>query len=99
MQGKTTKYIFVAFALTWFGWLFDAMDSMIYGMTIPAMIKEWHVTQSTLGLIGTSFLLAYAVGDLLFASYADRFGRKPMLMLSIAVYGAFTGLCGFARSW
>jgi MFS family permease len=63
------------------------------------MIKDWHITQSTLGLIGTSFLLAYAVGDLLFATCADKYGRKPMLMLSVAVYGAFTGLCGFARSW
>ena len=99
MQRRTGRYIFVAFALTWFGWFFDAMDSMIYGLTIPAMIKEWHITQSTLGLIGTAFLLAYAVGDLVFASFADRYGRKPMLMLSIAVYSVFTGLCGFARSW
>ncbi len=46
MQRRTGRYIFVAFALTWFGWFFDAMDSMIYGLTIPAMIKEWHITQS-----------------------------------------------------
>ena len=94
-----TKYIFVTFAITWFGWLFDALDSMIFGMTIPAMIKEWHITPSTIGLIGTCFLLAYAFGDLLFATVADRRGRNPILMLSVAVYGVFTGLCGLAGSW
>jgi len=99
MQNKTTKYIFTAFVLTWFGWLFDALDSMIYGMTIPSMIKEWNISQSTLGLIGTSFLLAYAVGDLLFATYADKYGRKPMLMVSVAVYSIFTGFCGLAKNW
>jgi putative MFS transporter len=99
MRTETNKYIFVTFAITWFGWLFDALDSMIFGMTIPAMIKEWHITPSTIGLIGTCFLLAYAFGDLLFATAADKRGRKPMLMLSVAVYGVFTGLCGLAGSW
>jgi putative MFS transporter len=99
MRTGTGRYIFVAFAITWFGWLFDALDSMIFGMTIPAMLKEWHITPSTIGLIGTFFLLAYAVGDLLFATMADRRGRKPMLMLSLAVYSIFTGLCGLAANW
>ena len=42
------------------------------------------------------FLLGSTVGGLAAGSLADRFGRRPLLVATILLYSAFSGLTYFA---
>lgn len=91
------KYMYVVFALTTLGWLFDALDQMIYAMVAPWIMKDWSLSTVELGLIGSIFLLGNATGSVVGSVLADIYGRKPLLWISALVYSGFTGLAGFAQ--
>ena len=80
------------------GWMLDAFDVMLYAMVLPALIAAMGMTMATAGLLGSSTLIASAVGGILFGLFADRRGRKPALMISVLMYSVFTAACGLARS-
>jgi putative MFS transporter len=91
------KYIYVVFALTMLGWMFDALDAMIYAMIAPWIMADWKLSTIELGLIGSIFLIGNASGSVIGAILADIYGRKPLLWISALLYSAFTGLAGFAK--
>src|SRR5258708_11731919 len=39
-----------------------------------------------------------ALGGVIFGFLGDRYGRKPMIATTVAIYGVGTALCGFSRS-
>ena len=44
------------------------------------------------------FLLAMALGQLISGTLSDRFGRKPVLVVSGALFFVFSALCALAPS-
>ena len=79
------------------GWMLDGMDVTLYAMVIPALLSEFHLTTSQAGALASVTLIASAAGGVLFGFLADRAGRRPALMLSVAVYSVFTAACGLSR--
>ena len=49
--------------------------------------------------IVTAFMLAFGTGQILYGPLSDRFGRKPTLIIGLAVYTAFGVLATFATSF
>lgn len=47
----------------------------------------------------TAYLLGFGAAQLFYGSLADRFGRKPVLMVGLALYVLFAGLCAFSTSF
>jgi DHA1 family bicyclomycin/chloramphenicol resistance-like MFS transporter len=47
----------------------------------------------------TAFLLGYGVSQLIYGVAADRFGRKPVLIVSMSIYIVFSLACAFAPSF
>lgn len=65
-----------------------AIDSML--PAFPAIGRSLHVTDpNSLQYMITAYMLANAVGSLVAGPLADRFGRRPILLMSIAF--AFVG--------
>lgn len=88
---------FIAAAL---GWMLDAFDVMLYAILVPALVQdpELHLSLTASGRIGSVTLLAAACGGIAFGVFADRYGRKRALMVSVLLYSIFTGACGFAQT-
>ncbi|HSJ02361.1 MAG TPA: MFS transporter, partial [Verrucomicrobium sp.] len=85
------------------GWVFDAFEGQLFNVTrmemlphflgdqaSPAMVKMWG--ERFLGI----FLIGGTLGGWLFSSLADRWGRKPVMILTILFYSIFSGLMAFA---
>lgn len=47
----------------------------------------------------TAYLLGFGVAQLAYGSLADRFGRKPVLLVGLSLYVLFAGLCALSTSF
>lgn len=82
-----------------FAWLFDAMDVGMLSFVITAVTKEWQLSSSQAGLIGSISSLGMAVGAILLGSLADRYSRQSILILSLLMFSIFNGISAFVSSY
>jgi MFS family permease len=68
------------------GWMFDAMDFLIYVLAIGRIQTYFGFSAATAGLLGTFTLLSAAAGGLAFGVIADRIGRVRALNITIAIF-------------
>jgi MFS family permease len=68
------------------GWMFDAMDFLIYVLAIGRLKTYFGFGDATAGLLGTATLLCAAAGGLAFGIVADRLGRVRALNLTILIF-------------
>jgi AAHS family 4-hydroxybenzoate transporter-like MFS transporter len=74
----------------------DGYDTLMLAFIAPLISKEWALHPQTVGAIFASSYAGAALGATAIGIAADRFGRKTMLLASLALVGVFTILC--ARS-
>mgnify|MGYP000954318939 FL=1 len=70
--------------------MFDAWDVSLNGVLIPLLSKEWDLTAGQAAWIGTANLLGMALGAFVWATIADRIGRKAAFTATLAVFAVFT---------
>jgi len=74
-------------AVLFVGVLMGALDISIVGPAIPSIEETIQVDQRSLGWIFSIYVLFNLVGISLFAKLSDRFGRRNIYMLAIAIFG------------
>jgi SHS family lactate transporter-like MFS transporter len=76
----------------------DSLDFFILIFCVPAIAKEFHTKPSA--VLGAVFLTQAfrPVGALLFGMLADRYGRRPVLMINILSFSVIELACAFAPS-
>jgi SHS family lactate transporter-like MFS transporter len=86
------------FLASFLGWTMDSLDYFILILCAPAIATEFHTKPSA--VMGAVFLtLAFRpVGAVLFGLLADRYGRRPVLMMNILSFSVIELACGFAPS-
>lgn len=98
-QVPVSRFHYKLLLLTGLGWLFDAMDTGIIAFVLPVLAKEWGLSATQMGFIGSIGLLGMAVGAVLAGSAADKFGRKMVFSATLIIYSVATGLCGLAWNY
>lgn len=91
------RFHYELLAITGLGWLFDAMDTGLIAFVLPVLAKDWGLTTSQMGAIGSIGLVGMAIGAVLAGTIADRLGRKTVFSMTVLLYSIATGLC--ALSW
>ena len=84
---------------TFFGWMLDGMDVMIFSFVMPTLIALWQISAGEAGLLGTTTLLFSAIGGWMAGLAADRYGRVKVLQITILWFAVFTFLSGFTNSF
>lgn len=70
----------------------------MYLPTIPSMMREFHTTPS-MTQMGISMAMAgMGLGSLLWGSASDRYGRKPVLIVSLIIFVLSTALSLFSKT-
>ena len=88
-----------AVAAGFLGWSFDAFDFFVLAFVLPAAAKEFGKSIPSLALTTTATLATRPIGAFIFGLFADRCGRRPVLMANIAFYSLIEVLSGFAPSY
>lgn len=81
------------------GWLFDAMDTGLIAFVLPVLAKEWGLSPSEMGMVGSVGLVGMAIGAVLAGTIADRIGRRGVFALTLLLYSIATGLCALAWNY
>jgi AAHS family 4-hydroxybenzoate transporter-like MFS transporter len=68
----------------------DGMDVAIMGFLAPGITKEWGISKAAFGVVMSAAPFGLAVGALLVGPLSDRYGRKKLLMASVAWFGLFS---------
>jgi SHS family lactate transporter-like MFS transporter len=88
-----------AFWAAYLGWMLDGFDFTIIVLLFPDIQKSFGVNNALAGAMVTATLLFRVIGGAAAGTAADRWGRKPALILSILWYSCFAFLSGFSTSY
>jgi AAHS family 4-hydroxybenzoate transporter-like MFS transporter len=77
---------------------FDGFDLGTIGMATPSLIKAWGVLPKDFTIAFVMSSVGILVGALASGPLGDRFGRKPLLIISTAFIGIFSVLSAFTWS-
>ncbi|NBW26305.1 MAG: MFS transporter, partial [Betaproteobacteria bacterium] len=69
-----------------------ALDSAIVGPVLPALRAAFGIDNRTAGLLSTVFALSSMCSTALMAYFSDRHGRRPVYLVSVALF-AIGSLC------
>jgi MFS family permease len=74
-------------------------DRAIAGALAEPIRREFHLSDTQIGLLGTVFTLLYAVVGVPIGRLADTHSRKKILACGIVVWSALTACNGLARNY
>ena len=85
-------------------WILDGLEVTIVGSMSEALKPAdtgLGMSNFDIGLAGAMYVAGGCVGALFFGQLTDRFGRKKLFLITLAVYAVATVLTAFApnRAW
>jgi MFS family permease len=75
------------------------MDRWVAASAATPIKAEFGLTDAEVGLLGTAFLLVYAVAALPFGFWADRGIRRTVIGVGVTIWSLATLFSGFARNY
>ena len=78
------------------GWTLDAFDFFLMVFVLKDIANEFNTKIPAVAFAITLTLAMRPIGALIFGRMADKYGRRPTLMINIACYSLFELLTGFS---
>jgi MFS transporter, AAHS family, 4-hydroxybenzoate transporter len=76
----------------------DGFDTLILAFIAPLVAKAFGLSPVEMGKLFAVNFIGAVIGGLSFGPLADRFGRRVMLLVSLAIVAMVTLLCSLAES-
>src|SRR5580658_258467 len=77
---------------------FAPLSIDMYLPSMPLLEKVFNATTAQVQITLVTFLLGFALGQSLYGPVTDRFGRKPPLYVSLALFVISSAACALSRS-
>lgn len=94
LTGAVLRVTLVCFAVS----MIDGFDTLMLSFVAPLLAKSLQIDHAALGRVFGAGFLGTVLGSIVAGPAADRFGRRPMLVLALVITGLFTLACAFATS-
>ena len=78
--------------------MIDGFDTLMMSFVGPLLLKSLQIDHAALGRVFSAGFVGTVIGSLVVGPAADRFGRKPMLIVALLVTGVLTFACSYATS-
>ena len=79
--------------------LLNFYDRQAPGALVELMRKEFHLSDTKIGLLGSVFIWVYALAGLPLGRVVDVWSRKKLLAIGVTVWSALTAASGLATSF
>ncbi len=96
-MGYTNKH-YILFLLT-LTYALNILDRNVLGILIPGIKADMELSDTALGFLSTAFAIFYALFSLPLAYWADKKGRKLVIIISLSLFSLMTALCGMAANF
>jgi AAHS family 4-hydroxybenzoate transporter-like MFS transporter len=93
-----TPYQYVVIAICFLCNMLDGMDVLIISYAAQSIAESWGLSPEKLGVIFSSGLIGMSIGAIFLAPFADKLGRKPMMLLASVIMGVSIFLTSYADS-
>ena len=94
-----SRWHWLVVAALGFVWILDGLEVTIVGSIGPTLQKtSLHLSSFQVGLIGAFYVAGAVTGALFFGHLTDRWGRKKLFMITLALYIAATVATAFSFS-
>lgn len=77
---------------------FSSLVNDMYLPTIPSMMREFHTTPSMTQMGISMAMIGMGLGSVLWGSASDRYGRKPVLIVSLVIFVISTAFSLFSTT-
>ncbi|MCQ4120872.1 MFS transporter [Rhodococcus tibetensis] len=85
--------------LVGFFYLFDAVDIVVFGNTVPAMREQWGLSVNDIALGSAAPFVGMFIGAIVGGQLADRFGRRRIILGSTVLYSVCCLATAFAPTY
>lgn len=75
---------------------FTPLSIDMYLPALPVIAVDLHGTAGDIQLTLSSFMIAFGVGQIFYGPAGDRFGRRPVILVGLAIYVVTSVGCAFA---
>lgn len=93
-----TRFQWLILCLCFLVVMFDGFDVAVMGFIAPSLMQEWGLSRAAFGPVMSAGMIGLAIGALTAGPYADRFGRKKVLLIAVTAFSLLSLGCAFARS-
>jgi AAHS family 4-hydroxybenzoate transporter-like MFS transporter len=77
----------------------DGFDTQAIAFVAPAIARDWAISQWHFGFLFSATLLGSVIGSLACGALADRYGRRRMVIVTVAMFGLFSAACALATGY
>ena len=97
---RRQKYLTITAMIAYITYInmFIPLSTDLYLPALPEMGNYFSASEFLVGLTLTIFFFVFAVSMVLFGPLADKFGRRPILILGAAIYTAASFACAEASN-
>jgi len=96
----STGYRWYVLSVLTLGYIFNFIDRQVMTILLEPIKAEFGATDTQMGLLtGLAFALFYATLGVPMARLADKWSRRNVLAMSMAVWSGMTALCATASSF
>lgn len=97
-ESRITPYQWLTVGLCFLVAMLDGIDTASMGFVAPSLMAEWHISRVAFGPVMSAALLGFAIGAIVVGPFADRLGRRKILLLSVVIFGFFNACCAFSQT-
>ena len=98
-DGRITPEARRAVAAAFLGWTMDAFDYFLVVLVYADIATEFGVSLTRMAFLTTVTLIMRPVGAAIFGVWADKVGRKKVLIIDVCFYSIVGFACAFAPNF